>query len=68
MEKDISLKLKMARTEDMKQIKNHYEAIIDATADMERYARWKKNIYPTSDMMKDYIHRDVMYILCTIIL
>lgn len=44
-------------------IKNHYDAIIDQTADMAVYARWKKDIYPTADMMKQYINDGAMYLL-----
>lgn len=40
-----------------------YADIIDHTADMARYARWKKGLHPTRAAMRDYIREGAMFLL-----
>lgn len=56
------MKLQKAVWDDLVKICSVYADIIDKTADMDQYARWKAGIYPNDDIIKDYMKKNAMYV------
>ena len=44
-----------ARVDDFNAVQSVYDDIIEKTADMEKYARWKKGLHPTDASIMEYI-------------
>ena len=44
-----------ARVDDFNAVQSVYDDIIEKTADMEKYARWKKDLHPTDVSIMEYI-------------
>jgi ribosomal protein S18 acetylase RimI-like enzyme len=57
------MNLLIARIDDLNNVTNLYDEIIDQTKNIEVYARWKKGLYPTEKMIRDYIKMNALYIL-----
>lgn len=56
------MKLIKAHTNDLEVVKELYRDIIDHTANMEKYARWKRNLHPTDEKIEEYVKNDAMYL------
>lgn len=52
-----------ATPDDFEIINNHYYSIIENTPEQELYSRWIKDVYPTREIIYNYIKQDAMYIL-----
>ena len=50
-----------ARVDDFNAVQSIYADIIEKTADMEKYARWKKDLHPTDASIMEYIRHGDMY-------
>ena len=57
------MEFKRASQKDLTELKQLYLTIIENTRDMEKYGRWKKDIYTTDTIIENYLNQQSMYML-----
>ncbi|MDD8048466.1 MAG: GNAT family N-acetyltransferase [Thomasclavelia sp.] len=57
------MKLIKAKQTMYQDIINLYEDIIVNTPTMNEYGRWKKDLYPTKEIIKEYLDNDSLYVV-----
>ena len=57
------MEFKRASQKDLTELKQLYLTIIENTRDMEKYGRWKKDIYPNDTIIENYLNQQSMYML-----